>query len=175
MIPKPVMEAELREAVWDGATQTAQLATAVAASQVNPESEASDAPAVLVADDNPVNLKVACRFVEKLGYRAQPAASGQAAIDCASTGEFALILMDCQMPELDGFETTTIIRGQEREGRRVPIIAVTANAAQGDRERCLAAGMDDYVAKPISLAALRDAFARCLEAKQPLAKVAASK
>jgi ammonium transporter, Amt family len=166
MIPKPVMEIELREAVWQGANQTAQLAAAVAAAQT--VVQASDLPAVLVVDDNPVNLKVACRFVEKLGYRAQAAASGQLAIDAAATGEFALILMDCQMPELDGFEATTIIRSQERDGRRVPIIAVTANAAQGDRERCLAAGMDDYVAKPISLAALRDAFARSTEANRPL-------
>jgi CheY-like chemotaxis protein len=168
MIPKPVMESELREAVWHGASQTAQLAAAVAAAQT--ESQTSDAPIVLVADDNPVNLKVACRFVEKLGYRAQAAAGGQAAIDAAATGDYELILMDCQMPEVDGFEATTIIRAQERNGRRVPIIAVTANAAQGDREQCLAAGMDDYVAKPISLAALRDAFTRCLESHRPLAK-----
>jgi ammonium transporter, Amt family len=170
IIPKPVMEAELYDAVWQGANQTAQLAAAIAAEQKL--SEVSDAPAVLVADDNPVNLKVACRFVEKLGYRAQPAASGQAAIEAAATGEFAIILMDCQMPELDGFEATRIIRTQERDGKRIPIIAVTANAAQGDRERCLAAGMDDYVAKPISLAALRDAFARSMQASGTLAKAA---
>ena len=78
-------------------------------------------------------------------------------------GSFDLILMDCQMPEMDGFEATRTIRDAERDGARTPIVAVTANAMEGDRERCLAAGMDDYVTKPLTKAGLAGGLDRLVE------------
>ncbi len=111
---------------------------------------------VLIAEDNPVNRRLALRQLEKLGYRAHAVEDGRAAIDAVAGGRYDLVLMDCQMPEVDGFEATRAIRRSEAaDGRHVPIVAMTANALEGDREACLAAGMDAYLAKPVQLAALR--------------------
>jgi PAS domain S-box-containing protein len=113
---------------------------------------------LLIAEDNPVNQKVAVRMLDKLGYKADVVANGLEAIDALLRFPYEAILMDCHMPELDGFEATRRIR--ELEGRGdlksyTRIIAVTANAMQGDRDRCLLAGMDDYVSKPIGIEQLR--------------------
>jgi len=117
---------------------------------------------VLVAEDNPVNQRVAVRMLERLGVQADVAGDGVAALHCLSQREYDLVLMDCQMPELDGFEATSRIRAGEGPGQRTPIIAMTASAMRGDRERCLAAGMDDYVAKPVRIDDLRAVLARWL-------------
>ena len=109
---------------------------------------------VLVAEDNLVNQKVAVRSLEMLGCDAEVAANGAAAIEALQQGEFDIVLMDCQMPVLDGFHASQRIRELEGAAKHTPIIAMTANAMQGDRERCLAAGMDDYMPKPVTLAAL---------------------
>ncbi len=104
---------------------------------------------VLIVEDNAANMKVAVRMVTRLGYRADVAGNGQEAVRILAQVDYDAVLMDCQMPEMDGYEATRHIRRQER--RHTPIIAMTASAMAGDRERCLAAGMDDYISKPIRL------------------------
>jgi CheY-like chemotaxis protein len=106
---------------------------------------------VLVVEDNAANSKVTVRMVERLGYRADVASDGAAAVSILEHIQYDAVLMDCQMPEMDGYEATRQIRANENGGRRVPIIAMTAAALAGDRERCLAAGMDDYISKPVKL------------------------
>jgi signal transduction histidine kinase/AmiR/NasT family two-component response regulator len=116
---------------------------------------------VLLAEDNATNQRVATFMLKALGCDVQIAPNGRLAVDAWRRGAFDLILMDCQMPEMDGFEATRAIRAAAAAGgARTPIIAVTANAMDGDRQRCLAAGMDDYVSKPMTKVALREALDR---------------
>ena len=105
---------------------------------------------ILLAEDNAINQKIASRLLEKAGHHVTLAPDGRQALAALDRENFDVVLMDVQMPEMDGFETTAAIRARERDnGKRLPIIAMTAHAMQGDRERCLAAGMDGYIAKPI--------------------------
>jgi CheY-like chemotaxis protein len=127
--------------------------------EATPAVAATPGERVLIVDDNPVNQIVAARAVNKLGYMAEVVSGGEAALEAIHRAEFAAILMDCQMPNLDGYQTTAQIRTLEAQtGRRTPIIAMTANAIEGDPERCRAAGMDDYLAKPLRLATLSAAL-----------------
>ncbi len=119
-------------------------------------------PIVLVVEDNLVNQRVAVRLVEKMGYRAAVVNNGLEAIHAFRRENYDLILMDCQMPELDGFTATAEIRRLETPGSHLPIIAMTANAMRGDREKCLAAGMDDYISKPVAFEDLRVLITRWL-------------
>ncbi len=105
---------------------------------------------ILVAEDHPINQRVITMLLERLGYRVRIVADGNQAVKVALAGAFDLVLMDCQMPDMDGFEATRAIRGCEKN-RRTPIVALTANALDGFREKCLAAGMDDYLTKPIRM------------------------
>jgi signal transduction histidine kinase/CheY-like chemotaxis protein/ligand-binding sensor domain-containing protein len=116
---------------------------------------------ILVAEDNLVNQKLALAMLRKLGHQVELAANGAEALAMWKDGGFDLIFMDVQMPELDGFEATRIIRTQEQaSGKHIPIIAMTAHAMSGDRERCLESGMDDYVSKPVNRDRLTEAIAR---------------
>ena len=114
---------------------------------------------ILLAEDNAVNQRVARLMLERLGCRVDVAANGREAVEMVSQRNYDLILMDCQMPEMDGYEATVAIRSHER-GRRIPIVALTANALDRDRERCAAAGMNDFLSKPIRSDELRAVLAR---------------
>lgn len=114
---------------------------------------------VLLVEDNLVNQRLAQRLIEKRGHSVVVAGDGRRALELLGERDFHLVLMDLQMPELDGFETTAAIRSGEKEtGRHLPIIAMTANAMQGDREKCLSSGMDGYLSKPIQVEDLFDAL-----------------
>jgi CheY-like chemotaxis protein len=105
---------------------------------------------ILLAEDNPVNQRLAMRLLERRGHRVELASSGREAIEWLERKSFDLILMDLQMPDMDGLEATALIREREKcRGQRTPIVALTAHTMKGDRERCLEAGMDNYINKPI--------------------------
>jgi PAS domain S-box-containing protein len=122
---------------------------------------------VLIAEDNAVNQKVAVRMVEKLGLRADVAADGREAVQLFEMLPCDMVLMDCQMPNMDGYEATREIRRREPPGHHSLIIAMTAEAMAGTRERCLEAGMDDYIAKPVSFGDLSVMLNKCLNGNDP--------
>jgi CheY-like chemotaxis protein len=115
---------------------------------------------LLLAEDNTVNQKLALRLLERMGYRADVVANGLEVLEALQRQRYDVILMDVQMPEMDGLEATRAIVKRWPEEQRPRIIAMTANAMQGDREECLAAGMDDYLTKPIQVKALHEALER---------------
>ena len=113
---------------------------------------------ILLAEDNVVNQKLALRLLQQMGYRADLASNGVEAIESVERQTYDVVLMDVQMPEMDGLEASRRITAALPDGRRPRIVAMTANAMQGDREMCLAAGMDDYIAKPIRVDELVEAL-----------------
>ncbi len=123
---------------------------------------------ILVAEDHPTNRSVLVRLLGLLGYAAETAENGKLALEKWQGGGFALLLTDCNMPEMDGYELAQAVRSRETGGKRAPIIACTANALAGEADRCLAAGMDDFVAKPVEL----EALARAVERWLPIAGAA---
>jgi CheY-like chemotaxis protein len=139
----------------------AERAPAPVPPELTPEMSAEQPLRILLAEDNAVNQKLALRLLERLGYRADVAGNGLEAIQALERQAYDLVLMDVQMPELDGLEATRQIRQRGSQLEQPRIIAMTANAMQGDRELCLAAGMDDYVSKPIRVEELVAALERC--------------
>lgn len=118
---------------------------------------------ILVAEDNPVNRKVTMNTLSKLGYQAKVVENGALAVDANSQQSFDLILMDCQMPVMDGYQATAEIRRREQaQEKHTPIVAITAHAMEGDRQKCLDAGMDDYLSKPIRLTLLQEMIEKWL-------------
>jgi CheY-like chemotaxis protein len=116
---------------------------------------------ILVAEDNVVNQKVMLKLLERLGYRADLVQNGREAVDAVGQRPYDVILMDVMMPELDGLEATRIICERWPRERRPRIIAATANAMESDRRRCEAAGMDDFISKPVRVEDLQSALSRC--------------
>ncbi len=167
-LTKPIRQAQLHDCLSlvlggartsDGATDssTAPLITRHTTS----EAQARTRGRVLVAEDNVVNQKVVTKLLEREGCRVDVVANGREAVEAVARLPYALVFMDWQMPEMDGFDATREIRRREARGvKHTPIIAMTANALHGDRERCLAAGMDDYVAKPVRREDLAAVLAR---------------
>ncbi len=139
---------------------------------------ATDAPhgpmRILVVDDNLVNLKVAVKQLQRLGYRVDIAGGGKAAIDALSSTQYPVVLLDCEMAEMDGYATTAEIRRRESDQRHTIIIAMTAHALEGARIRCLDAGMDEYVAKPVTLQALAAVLERCASLGKKAVEVASA-
>ena len=128
--------------------------------KVSPADSSTGEISILLAEDNAVNQMLAVRLLEKIGYRVDVVENGLDAVDRVRSGRYDLVLMDCQMPEMDGYQATAEIRRLEAGKRHTNIVAVTANAMLGDREKCLKAGMDDYLSKPIQLAQLKSVLDR---------------
>lgn len=119
-------------------------------------------PLVLVAEDSPVNQMLAVRMLERCGYRVEVACNGVEALEMLSARHYDAVLMDCAMPDMDGYTATAELRRRESGTRRTPIIALTAQAMDGDRERCLESGMDDYLSKPVGFELLIETVRRWL-------------
>jgi len=150
-LTKPVRQSQLLECIINVLSGGQAMGRSAAdAKLVVAESKARRNEIVLVAEDYAINQQVAQLYLEELGFASRVVSDGASAVDAAATNTYALILMDCQMPGMDGYAATAAIRAAEAAlGRHTPIVAMTAHAMGGDRERCLAAGMDDYISKPV--------------------------
>ncbi len=168
-LSKPVRQAELRRCIARSMGPASPTKAEAPSSVPIPGHVSSLAGRrILLAEDNPVNQEVVLAMLDGLGCRIETAGNGLEAIAAWSRRSHDLILMDCQMPEMDGFEATAEIRRREgKEATRVPIVALTANAMEGDRERCLAAGMDNYLAKPFDRTELLGVLQRLLPSTGP--------
>jgi two-component system, sensor histidine kinase and response regulator len=176
---KPVRRADLRSAIVGSLARCAKRKPAedleALSSRLSHEPGSLRRPElrILLAEDNAVNQHVVTRILERAGHAVSLAQNGRQAVDLCARESFDVVLMDVQMPDLSGFEATAAIRGAER-GRSTPIIALTAHAMTGDRERCLAAGMDDYLSKPIHASALLEMIEKYQSRRpaRPLSEIA---
>ncbi len=164
-LPKPVRPQRLLDALGDVLEpMVAELSRKTPGAPVVPAglpATLGDGRRVLAAEDNAVNKKLIGRLLEKAGFVADVVDNGRQAVEAVARVDYDAVLMDCQMPEMDGYQAAAAIRRAESgQSRRVPIIALTASAMESDRERCLAAGMDDYLTKPIKPSELADVLAR---------------
>jgi CheY-like chemotaxis protein len=159
-----------RERLW----RSLSMALGITTDPTARKSRASGHPAVvenrigrrarlLIAEDNPVNQKVMIRTLEKLGYSVDIANDGAEAVNAVRSSSYDLVFMDCEMPEMDGYQATREIRNEEGQGLRTPIVALTANVMNGNRERCLEAGMDDHVIKPVKREVLIDVLEKWIQ------------
>jgi CheY-like chemotaxis protein len=159
---KPLRQSQLFDTLVNLLSDDADAAPRPAAERAKPRMDPGMAARhplrILLAEDNVVNQKLALRLLQQMGYRADLAANGIEAIECCARQPYDLVLMDVQMPEMDGLEASRRITAKWQPDARPRIVAMTANAMQGDREECLAAGMDDYVTKPIRIDALVEAL-----------------
>jgi len=171
---KPIRQSELREAIARvlGARENMGAIPLITRYSLGDAIEPTEVLRVLVAEDNAVNQRLATRLLEKRGHRVTVTANGREAVEAVAKQSFDLVLMDIQMPEMDGFEATAAIRQREKHnGAHIPIVALTAHAMKGDRERCLAAGMDDYLSKPIRSQELDDLLQTYLARRAAIVQV----
>ncbi len=170
-LTKPVKQSKLYDALAttlsnsnSDAPDTATANASSAPTSVTPSVSRGNAR-ILVAEDNPVNQKVILRQLAKMGYAADAVANGLEVLQSLTRIPYDLVLMDCQMPEMDGYAATAELRRRPNSSARVPIIALTAHAMEGDREKCFAAGMDDYISKPVKVDELQTKLAHWLSQK----------
>ena len=159
VLPKPISPSQLYNSLLSLLDPAAGEGQQAQSAPVRDRTE-DDRGLVLVAEDNEINQMVAADNLSLLGYRVDLAWNGIEAVQLATAKSYQAILMDCQMPKMDGYTATVQLRQHERPDQHVPIIAMTAGALSEDRQRCLAAGMDDYLSKPIDIEQLRAALNR---------------
>jgi CheY-like chemotaxis protein len=169
---KPIRYGELRQvlvSLADARGDHPMLAPSVAEGQAD-ESVTFEGARVLVAEDNTINAKLATALLERMGCTVDVASDGLETLEALSRAGYDLVLMDCQMPEMDGYQATAQLRLREKAtGAHLPVVALTANALAEERQRCLDAGMDDYLAKPVKLADLAAAITRWIQVPKPVA------
>jgi two-component system sensor histidine kinase/response regulator len=166
---KPIRQAELLDAICKVLNRVPKTPIAALVTRHSLQEDKHHAR-ILLAEDNAVNQTLAVRLLEKRGYWVKVAGNGRAALETFENEPFDIVLMDIQMPGMDGFEATAAIREKEKlTGGHVPIIAMTAHALKGDQERCLAAGMDGYVSKPIRTTELFSTIESLLASKDSAA------
>jgi signal transduction histidine kinase/CheY-like chemotaxis protein/HPt (histidine-containing phosphotransfer) domain-containing protein len=162
-LTKPVRQSALHDCLAllaGGGTGRAEAGAPIITRHTLAEARPQFRARLLVVEDNPVNQRVALGMLERLGYRADVVGTGAEAVEAVARGTYDLVLLDCQMPVMDGYEAAARIRSAEPPGRRIPLVALTADVSPADRVRCRAAGMDDHVAKPIDRGQLRDVLQR---------------
>jgi CheY-like chemotaxis protein len=159
-LAKPLRQSQLFDTLVTLLSQEAvpKAATAPVKARLDPEMAARHPLRILLAEDNVVNQKLALRILQQMGYRADLASNGMEAVESVERQTYDVVLMDVQMPEMDGLEASRRITATWSADRRPRIVAMTANAMQGDREMCLEAGMDDYLTKPIRVERLVEAL-----------------